>query len=85
MIWVRDGERTVHDVSSPLLEWTSQPWHVAQESVLNTQRHFADCLARGVPAETSGEDNLKTYALVMAAYESAATGQTVRPMGRSAA
>ena len=66
-------------MSSPLLHWTSEPWHVAQESVRNTQRHWVDCLRRGVEPETSGADNLKTYALVMAAYRSAAEGNAVRP------
>jgi predicted dehydrogenase len=33
----------------------------------------------GVEAETSGSDSLKTFALVEAAYESAAKGKTVRP------
>lgn len=79
MIVVSDGELTEHDVSSPLLSWTSQPWHTAQESVLNTQRHWVDCLRRGAEPETSGADNLKTYALVMAAYRSAAEGVAVRP------
>jgi predicted dehydrogenase len=33
----------------------------------------------GRPADTSGEDNLKTYALVEAAYQSAASHQMVKP------
>lgn len=84
MVVVRDGERSERDVASPLLSWTSEPWHVAQDSVLNAQRHFADCLGRGVPAETSGDDNLKTYALVMAAYRSAAEHQATQPPARDA-
>ena len=31
-----------------------------QEGAFGACRHFLDCLQRGVPAETSGEDNLKT-------------------------
>lgn len=83
MVVVVDGQRREHDVSSPLLSWTTQPWHVAQDSVLNAQRHFADCLMRGVAAQTSGEDNLLTYALVMAAYRSAEEHRAVRPLTRS--
>ena len=49
---------------TPLLPWTSEPWHVSQESVLNTQRHWLDCLKAGREPDTSGRDNLKTYALV---------------------
>ena len=75
-----DGATTETDVSTPLLSWTSQPWHTAQESVLNTQRHWVDCLRRGVPPQTSGEDNLRTYALVTAAYRSAAERRAVAPL-----
>ncbi len=79
MVVVSDGATTHHDVSSPLLAWTSQPWHVAQESVLNTQRHWVECLRAGREPETSGADNLRTYALVDAAYRSAAERAAVRP------
>lgn len=67
------GGRTEHrDVSPPLLSWAERPWHNIQESVLNIQRHFIDCLATGAEPETSGIDNLKTLSLVQAAYTSAA-------------
>jgi predicted dehydrogenase len=36
-----------------------------------------DCFTRGAEPATSGRDNLKTLALVEAAYESAATGKAV--------
>lgn len=39
--------------------------------------HFADCLTRDRPFETSGRDNLATLRLVFGAYESAATGRPV--------
>ena len=74
-----DGVLQREDVSTPLRAWTSEPWHVAQESVLNTQRHFVDCLRRGVEPATSGADNLRTYALVDAAYASARAGRAVTP------
>lgn len=66
-------------VTSPLLPWTSRPWHASQESVLRTNEHMLDCFRRGIPAGTSGEDSLKTFALAEAAYESAETGKTVAP------
>lgn len=75
---VVDAAGTHHsDVSPPLLAWAERPWHNVQESVLNIQRHWVDCLIRGVEPATSGRDNLKTLALVEAAYQSAATGKTV--------
>ncbi len=66
-------------VGTPLLSWTTRPWHVSQEAARNTCKHMLHAVRAGVPAETSGEDNLKTYALVEAAYESARTHASVRP------
>jgi predicted dehydrogenase len=50
---------------------------VVQESVLRIEEHWVDCLRRGAEPETSGTDNLKTFALVEAAYRAAETGETV--------
>jgi predicted dehydrogenase len=75
---VVDAAGTHHyDVSPPLLAWAERPWHNVQESVFNIQRHWVDCFTRGAEPATSGRDNLKTLALVEAAYESAATGKAV--------
>ena len=73
-----DGVTRREHAGSPLLSWTSEPWHTAQESVLNTQAHFVDCLERGREPATSGRDNLRTYALVRAAYDAAASHRAVR-------
>ena len=67
----------MQDVSPPLLPWASRPWHNIQESVLAIQQHWVDCLREGREPATSGRDNLKTFALVEAAYLAARTGQTV--------
>ena len=67
------------NIGSPLLSWTSRPWHNSQEAVLHTNRHMLNRFRAGDAADTSGEDNLKTYALVEAAYEAAASGQSVKP------
>merc|ERR1712032_157983 len=72
-----DGKMAVSNVSTPLRSWTAEPWHTAQDSVFHAQAHWLHCLLSGQVAETSGEDNLKTYALVEAAYASASTGQAV--------
>ncbi|MEI9431918.1 Gfo/Idh/MocA family protein [Mesorhizobium sp. Cs1299R1N3] len=63
----------VSDVSPPLLPWASRPWHNIQESVAAIQQHWIDCLASGQEPATSGADNLKTFALVEAAYAGAAS------------
>ena len=65
------------DVSPKLLSWASRPWHNIQESVYAIQQHWVDKLKQGAEHSTSGADNLKTFALVEGAYESAASGQTV--------
>ncbi|BCG96626.1 Gfo/Idh/MocA family protein [Mesorhizobium sp. 131-2-1] len=67
----------VSDVSPPLLSWASRPWHNIQESVVAIQQHWVDCLATGKEPATSGADNLKTFALVEAAYAGAASREPV--------
>ncbi|WP_026870010.1 Gfo/Idh/MocA family protein [Inquilinus limosus] len=74
----RDGSETL-DVSPRLLPWASRPWHNIQESVAAIQQHWVDCLRAGREPATSGRDNLKTLALVEAAYRSAGTGQAIDP------
>lgn len=69
-----DGRTREIDASPPLLPWAERPWHNVQESVLAIERHFVECLRGGREPETSGADNLRTLALVAAAYESAADG-----------
>lgn len=73
-----NGSLTETNVATPLRPWTSEPWHTAQDSVFHTEAHWANCLRTGQAPETSGEDNLKTYALVEASYASAASGQAIR-------
>jgi predicted dehydrogenase len=57
--------------------WMSEPWTAIQNSVVNMQAHWVDCLRRGVEPDTSGRDNLQTLALVEATYRSAREGRTV--------
>jgi len=76
---VTNAEGTVNtDVAPTLLSWASRPWHNIQESVYAIQQHWADCLKAGQQTSTSGADNLKTFALVEASYQSAASMETVR-------
>ena len=48
------------------------------DCVYTLQRHFVDSMTSGADFEASGEDYLKTLAVVEAVYESAASGQVVR-------
>ena len=75
-----DGATTTYDIGAPLLPWTSKPWHVAQESVVKTCAHLLAAVRAGREADVSGADNLKTFALVEAAYAAAAANQAVAPM-----
>ena len=65
------------DVSPPLRPWAARPWHNIQESVALIQQHWVDCLRQGLEPQTSGRDNLQTFALVEAVYRSAETGKTI--------
>jgi predicted dehydrogenase len=76
---VSDGVTSRHDIGSPPLPWTEPRWHVSQEGALGACRHFLQCLLQGRPADTSGTDNLKTYALVDAAYRAAESGCAETP------
>lgn len=79
---VTSPDGTTHDdLSPPLLPWASRPWHNIQESVALIQQHWVDCLRTGREPETSGRDNLKTFGLVEAVYESARSGRTVSLSG----
>ncbi len=75
---------TVSDASPKLLSRASRPWHNIQESVLAIQQHWADRLASGGETSTSGTDNLKTFALVEAAYDSARSWEDSRYWGNAA-
>ena len=50
----------------------------AGDCVYALQRHFIDCLLSGEPFESTGDDYLKTLAVVEAVYESAGKGEVVR-------
>jgi len=65
------------DVAPPLLDWAERPWHNIQQSVFTIEQHFVDCLKTGAQPETSGADNIKTFALVEAAYLAAAEGRVI--------
>jgi predicted dehydrogenase len=72
----RGGETLRTTCEPPLHAWAERPWHNIQDSVLNIQAHWLECMAHGTTPQTSGADNLKTLALVEAAYASAASRQS---------
>lgn len=56
------------------------PLRVVKDSVRPTCANILAAFQAGRPAETSGADNLRTLALVEAAYEAARTHATVEPI-----
>ena len=70
------GTRRI-DCEPPLHAWAERPWFNIQDSVLNIQEHWLKCLRTGEDPQTSGRDNLRTLALVEAAYAAANAGKTV--------
>ena len=75
---VHGPDGTTEAVVAPnLLPWASRPWHNIQESVALIQKHWIERLVTGQEPDTSGHDNLKTFALVEAAYLSAERGETI--------
>jgi D-apiose dehydrogenase len=73
------GKLTHIDGDPPVLPWAKRPWHVVQESVLRTCEHIHQRYLEGKPADVSGVNNLKTFALCDAAYEAAAAKRAVEP------
>jgi len=74
-----EGTLTSQDGDAPVLPWAARPWHVIQESVYATCEHILQRFRAGQPADISGADNFKTYALCEAAYASAASGRAEKP------
>lgn len=65
------------DVAPHLYPWAERPWHNIQQSVVAIQQDFIRCVTEGRVPETCGADNLKTLALVEAAYLSARETRSV--------
>ena len=79
MTVIADGKIETVDIGSPLRPWTSDRWHVVQEGAFNACQHFLQTSRNGIEAETSGANNLKSYALVDAAYRAAAEHRAITP------
>lgn len=75
----RGGRMEVLPMEAAVPPWMDPRWAMSQLGCLEACRHFLRAFRAGAPAETSGRDNLRTAALVEAAYLSADTGQAQRP------
>ena len=65
----------------PRYPWADPAYDVVHSSIVSCNADVLGSLQTGKPAETSGDDNLKTVRLVFGAYESAKEGKVVRVEG----
>jgi predicted dehydrogenase len=72
------GGTRIDSCEPPLHTWAERPWFNIQDSVLNIQAHWLDCLRHGGEPQTSGRDNLRTLQLVESAYSIADAPRVVR-------
>ena len=75
---VADGLDSHMTTEPQLMKWMERPWHVVQDSVVNTQNHWLDALRAGIAPATSGRDNRQTLKLCLLAYESARVSATLK-------
>lgn len=66
-------------IENSLSTWMEKPWHVVQRSVYETNRQLMLAACSGQKAPTDIADNLKTFAVVEAAYAAAKSGQAEVP------
>jgi predicted dehydrogenase len=74
-----EGKLTSIDGDAPVRPWAARPWHVIQDSVYATCEHILQRFRAGAPADVSGADNLRTYALCEAAYSAAKSMRAEAP------
>jgi predicted dehydrogenase len=73
VIKVRSGAKSREFSAEPACpSWGERPWHVVQDSVIETCRHWLETVPQGSPPATSVADNVRTLAAVEACYTSAA-------------
>jgi predicted dehydrogenase len=79
--WVRlttAGGTHARRCPPPRYAWADPAYDVVHASIVPCNASLLRALRGEGPAETSGEDNLRTVRLVFACYDAARTGQTVR-------
>jgi D-apiose dehydrogenase len=65
-------------VPPPRYPWADPAYDVVHASIVPSNANLLAALRGDGPAETTGEDNLRTLRLVFGAYDSAASGQSLR-------
>ncbi len=78
--WIRittPAGTTARRYPPPYYPWADPRFAAVHPSIVPCNANLLRALKTGQPAETSGEDNLKTMRLVYAAYESAESNQVL--------
>ena len=75
-VTTRDGTHA-RRCPPPFYAWADPRYALVHSSIVACHANLLRALRDGTPAETSGEDNVKTLQLVHAAYESAARGASI--------
>lgn len=79
--WIRvttNEGTTARRCPPPFYSWADPRYALIHSSIVECHRDLLRELSGQGRAETTGEDNLKTMQLVFAAYESAASGESIR-------
>jgi len=76
--WTTDDGTHARRFPPPRYSWADPAYDLVHASIVPCNADILSALRGGPPAETRGEDNLRTMRLVFGAYESACTGQVVR-------
>ena len=77
VVEITTKEGTTRETVSPTMyDWADPDYAVVHSSIVDAQRNILNGL-KGGKAETTGEDNLQTAALVWKSYESAKTGKVI--------
>jgi predicted dehydrogenase len=72
-----DAGTTVERHAPPSYEWADPRYAVVHASIVPCNANILSALQSGSPADTNGEDNLKTMRLVYSAYESIARNEVI--------
>jgi predicted dehydrogenase len=73
-----DRGTEMHRFPPRVYDWCDPAYAVVQSSIVDCHRNLLGALRGTSPAETSGEDNLRTIQLVFQSYDSAERNQVVK-------